>query len=353
MTEKNWWQAKQVWLIAGLIILAAGYLVIRGLHRVQTWTLESQSHVVVQAPFGDRPGDLAVAQGIDGRQYGPLGFVAEGRSFWIADTYHHRLVEVTPGRPWKITDLGERLPEDLTATPQGLYFVDNQTLAVYRVSDQHVVKIIQMTQEPGYSQAIWHMEAYQGGLLIEGVKIGRGLTETWLAKYTDGGQFVRTLNESEGSGSIPFHVDAAYDISTVVRSFQVSPSGRLYVEAAGNDRYQREVLVYSGEGRLVRRVAVLSPESIVHSELLSINRLGWVYMGINLNVPDHALILVVRPDGLSTALHVSAVAVRSVVYGSGGPNGSVNLLQSTPSEYRIARWDLIPATVWQWRRPFS
>jgi hypothetical protein len=246
-------------IIAAIVLFAAGLILVRSVHRVQTWTLARQTKIVWSAPFGESPGALAVERGMDGRVYGPLGFAAAGQRFWIADTYQHRLVSAEAGKPWRVTELGDRLPEDLISSAQGLYFVDNQKLAVYRVSGRKIAAVIQLPPSPGYSEAIWHLAAYGGDLLLEGIKIGKGQTETWLAKYTASGQFAGMLNESEGSADTPFHVAMAYPIATVVRSFQVSPSGCLYIEAAGNDRFRREVLVYNGHNQFLRQGAGTVP----------------------------------------------------------------------------------------------
>lgn len=328
-----------------LMALAAG----RGLHRVQFWHLDPTSALVWSAPFGSRPQDVGIAKGLDGQRYGPLAFAYAEHRFWIADSYQHRIVET--GKTWRTVAVPDAVIEDLVYASRGLYFVDNQQLAVYRLLGGRVSKIIQLTVPPGQTEAIWHLAADGRNLLLEGVRLGRGQSEMWIAKYNAQGRLLGVINMARSQWDSPLQVDAAYPISAVVRSFEAGPHGWLYVEAASGDRYQREVLVYNRKDRLLRKMPVLSPEPIVHSEFLGINRLGWIYMGINLNVPGHSLVVMVTPNGRTTTLKVRTVPVKSVVYGTVGSTGSLYLLQSTNAEYRIARWNLRPGTRWVWRGP--
>ncbi|AUW92846.1 hypothetical protein BXT84_01825 [Sulfobacillus thermotolerans] len=339
---------RQAAIAVAVLGLAMG-VVAKGMHRVQFWKMSDQARIVWQAPFGTGETHLGVARGLDGQQYGPLAFAYAHKNFWIADSYRNRIIESTD--PWKTVSVPGTIIDELVFVRRALYFVDNQQLAVYRLADQHITKVIQLQAPKGQTEAIWHLAADGGDLLLEGVRLGHGESVMWLAKYSAQGRQIAMLNLAKSAWDSPLQVQPTYPVTAVVRSFEPGPSGGLYVEAASSDRYQRMVWVYSRHNHLVRKVPIVSPEPIVHSELLGVNRWGWIYMGLNLNVSGRALVEVVQPGGESTTLKVHAVPIKSVVYGTVGPTGALYLLQSTANEYRIARWGLTPQTHWVWHMP--
>lgn len=339
--------AKISWVIGVLlVILGLSYVVHRHLYRVQVWHFTSRPFTAWTEPFGHTTDALALAKGLDGRIYGPLAFVIRQGHPIIADTYQHRIVMNT--RPWHIIATGHLLAEDLVDTGRHLYFVDNQTLSVFRVDQGKLVKIIQLHPPAGQTEMIWHMASDGQTLLLEGVKLGKGEYETWLRQYQTNGRLLKTLSVARTRWDSPFEVSADSAIGVVIRSFSVSPKQQLAVEVADDDANQRLVQIYSPQNRLIRQAHLISPEPIIHSQLLGMNKMGWIYWGVNLTDPGKAFVAVLTPRGRTLFIKVHAVKVASGVYGVVSPNGSVYLLQSTAKEYRIVKWTLVASQRWSW-----
>ncbi|WP_053959526.1 hypothetical protein [Sulfobacillus thermosulfidooxidans] len=341
------WIRKRPWIIALLIAMGVlGIFVRQHLARRQIWHFTTHPIVVWSEPFGHRMDSLALAKGLDGQIYGPLAFVIWHNHPIIADSYQHRIIIST--HPWHIIATPELLVEDLVHMGNSLYFVDNHTLAVYRIEHGKPVKIIQLHPSPGQSEAIWHMAQDGQHLLLEGVKLGQGQYETWLRQYKPNGQLVQTLNVAKTRWNNPFEVNSQYPIGVVVRSFVVAPNRQLVIEVAGDNPYERLIQLYNVHNRLIRQTQFVSPEAIVHSQLLGVNNMGWIYLGINLTEPGKALVEILTPKGRTMMMKVRSVPVGSVVYGTVEPNGSLYLLQSTAKEYCIVKWALVPSERWTW-----
>ncbi|MCL4494342.1 MAG: hypothetical protein M1294_05940 [Firmicutes bacterium] len=334
--------------IMGILValVAAGSIVRHHLYRVKVWNFSSKPVGLWTVPFGSWANQLTRVKGLDGDIYGPLAFVVRNGQPAIADTYGHRIVVNI--HPWRTVATEGLLPEDLVGTARTFFFADNRTLAIYRVSTGNPRKIIQFSQSPGYTEVIWHLATDGNTLVVEGVKLGQGQCETWLRQYSGTGQLLHTLNLVRSGHHLPMKSPSSHPITVPVRSFTVSPSRQLVVEVAGNEKYQRVFQVYNADNRVVRQAELIAPEAIVHSQLLGVNRMGWIYAGINLAKQGEALVAVLRPGRRTIFRKVHSVPVASAVYGAVSPNGSLYLLQSTTKEYRIVKWALMASEHWSW-----
>lgn len=143
------------------------------------------------------------------------------------------------------------------------------------------------------------------------------------------------VGHAQGGQGVELTPLAGHGPLGLIRDFEVSPSGELYVEPPSNQRFQRQIDIYHWDGRYAGQVIVSSPEPIQENQFLGVNRWGWVYVGVNLNQPHQARVLVVSPHGeVLHDLAVHPIPVYSAVYGRVTANGILYLVQSTGHRYR-------------------
>ena len=328
------------------VVLGIGAIVHHHFYPVRVWKFSEKPVRLLTLPFGRGSNQVTQAQGLDGQFYGPLGFMVKGGQLVIADTYGRRIVIDT--HPWRSISTGNLLPEDIVGTEKQIFFADNHTLGIYRVILGKPRKIIQLSPDLGYTQMIWHLATDGNTLLVEGVKLGKGQWESWLRQYSDTGKLLHVLNMTKSGYNLSGQSLSSLPIGVSVRSFTVSPNQELVVELASKNSHQRVFRVYNAKHRMVRQAALFSRESINHSQIMGVNKMGWIYVGINLTEPGKAMVAVLRKNGQTMFRRVHSVPVASWVYGAVSPSGSLYLLQSTTKEYCIVKWSLKSKDVWSW-----
>lgn len=338
-------------ILAGVGLLGVGLLALSflGWRRVTVWSLSTTPQVVWQARFGTGVSGVGETTGLDGRRYGPLAFSVMGKQLVVADSYHHQIVVTGPMLQRMSVD--SLMVEDLAMTPSGsIILADNRQLAVWELTHGKPHQIIQIPRRTGVTQAIWHIAVgSRGQILLQIVTFGHGQFEMQLNEYSPKGTFVRELAHAQGGQGMELTPLAGHGPLGLIRDFEVSPDGELYVEPPSNQRFQRQIDIYHWDGRYAGEVIVSSPEPIQESQFLGVNRWGWVYLGINLNQPHQARVLMVSPHGnILHDLAVDTIPVYSAVYGRVSANGTLYLVQSTLHRYRIFRWPLKSRYVWRW-----
>ncbi|MHB1957360.1 MAG: NHL repeat-containing protein [Sulfobacillus sp.] len=333
------------------ILLSMTFLAVSlwGWRRVTVWNLSSQPHMAWQANFGTHEGNVGDAHGLDGRRYGPLAFSLLGQEIVVADSYKGRII-VTGPHPQQFS-VSPLMVEDMAVTGSGSVIVaDNRQLEVWMLRNREKRLLIKVPQARGMTQAIWHLAVgSRGEILLQIVGFGHGQFEMRLNEYNRAGRFIRELSRATGGEGSDLTPLAGHGPLGLIRDFEVSPAGELYVEPPSNERFHRQIDIYHWNGQYAGGIVVSSPEPIQDSQFLGVNRWGWVYLGINLNQPHQARVLVVSPHGtILNDMAVHAVPVYSAVYGRVSPKGSLYLVQSTPSHYRIEKWTLVSHRVWRW-----
>ncbi len=343
-----WGTVKKIVGIASaiLVVLVMGVIVRHNLYRVRVWKFSAKPVYLWKVPFGPGANQLAVVKGIDGEIYGPLAFMAPRGQPVIADSYAHRIVLGI--HPWHSLSTGELLPEDIVGTAHHVFFADNRTLGIYEISSGKPHKIVQLSPRPGYTEMIWHLAMDGNTLLVQGVKLGKGRYETWLRQYSTTGNLLSTLNRVESGYNLPLQTLSTLPIAVPIRSFAVAPNRDLVVETATSEKSQRTFQVFNQNNQMVWRGVLISPEPIWHCQLLGVNNMGWIYVGINLTEPRQALLGVLMRSGRTIFRRVHSVPVQSGVYGAVSSGGSLYLLQSSTKEYCIGKWTLKSKDVWSW-----
>ncbi len=340
---------QRIWARVGLLGVGLLALNFWGWRRVTVWSLSTRPQVVWQARFGKGASDVGDAIGLDGRRYGPLAFSVMGKQLVVADSYHHQIV-VTGSVLHRIA-VDSQMVDDLAVTPSGsIILADNRQLTVWKLTHGKMHEIIRIPRRIGVTQAIWHIAVGSGGqILLQIVTFGRGQFEMQLNEYSPEGTFIRELAHAQGDQGVELTPLAGHGPLGLIRDFEVSPAGELYVETPSDQRFQRQINIYHWDGRYAGQVIVSSPEPIQESQFLGVNRWGWVYLGVNLNQPHQARVLVVSPHGIVLRdLAVDQVPVYSAVYGRVSANGTLYLVQSTFHSYRIVRWPVNSHHVWRW-----
>ncbi|PSR31617.1 MAG: hypothetical protein C7B46_16590 [Sulfobacillus benefaciens] len=338
-------------ILAGVGLLGAGllFLTFWGWRQVTVWSLSAKPQVVWQSRFGKGADDVADAIGLDGRRYGPLAFGVVGNHVVVADSYHHQIVYTGPVS--QRVAIGSLMVEDLAVSPSGsIILADNRQLTVWELTHGKLHEIIQVPRKAGVTQAIWHIAVgAHGQILLQIVTFGHGQFEMQLNEYSPKGTFIRELAHAQGGQGLELTPLAGHGPLGLIRDFEVSPSGELYVEPPSNLRFQRQIDIYHWDGRYAGQVIVSSPEPIQENQFLGVNRWGWVYVGVNLNQPHQARVLVVSPHGeILHDLAVHPIPIYSALYGRVTANGTLYLVQSTVHRYRIFRWPLQSHHVWRW-----
>lgn len=333
------------------IALAIGALTVAGLglHRVTTLSLREPPSVVWKSPYGSEPTSVGDAMGLDGRHYGPLAFALWGKRLVVADSYNNRVIVHTPHT--QVIEAAPLMVEDLAVTPSGAVLVaDNRELGVWRLGSGLPMRLIRIPHETGVTQAIWHIAVGPGGeIVVQTLGFGQGRYHVTLNEYTAKGHLIRELSRAEGSEDANLTPLAGHGPIGIIRGFEISPTNELYILPPSNQRFQRHIDVYRWDGQYVHQITVRSPEAIVDSTLLGVNRLGWVYLGVNLNTAHLARVLVVSLTGtIINDLKVHPVPVYSAIYGRVSPHGSLYLVQSSLHNYVIDRWALSQRRVWRW-----
>ncbi|MCY0879578.1 MAG: hypothetical protein OWU84_11635 [Firmicutes bacterium] len=306
--------------------------------------------LVVDLPFGNGPRDVGRAQGIDGREYGPLTFATNGAETVVADTYHQRLLWIRSGRAVSQAAPGQMI-EDVAMNRAGeVVAADNRSLALWLFTPRAARKIVQFESFPGFSSALWRVGlGAPNRIFVERISFGRGSFASQLDEYTLDGRFVRRVAASR-AGRNADGAPTPRALAMPIRNFQVAGNGAIYVEPANASRYERVIRVYRPDGSLAGTVVVHSREPIQNSDFLGISDQGWVYVGVNLDVAGRARVLIVTRTGqLLAALSVPAVPVYAATYGRVLPSGVLYLDASTPQAYQIREYLPKQRTVWRWR----
>ncbi len=330
------------------MLTVAILMVMAGVRRVTTWTLAPAGAVVVR-PFGSGRNAVGRAIGLDGRLYGPLAFAVGSHRMAIADTYQARILY--RGTREHTIAASKMMVEDVALTPSGAVLAaDNRALAVWRVGEGSPREVVAIGHQPGFTESIWRVEVgHSGQIYVEWVRFGHGTFAVGLSQYSRAGRFLRQLSWSEGGQPAGLKPIASSPVKQAIRTFQLAPNGDVYVETPGGTPMQRRIRIYQPDGRWLRNVTITSPVPILHSDLLGVSRQGWIYLGINLTIPQKARIVVATGQGRALAnFPVGAVPVYAAVYGRVGPNGSLYLDQSTATRYRIVRWRPVGRQTWRW-----
>lgn len=337
----------------GLILVGALFFLGSGFHRVTIFHLVPAG-TVFRRPFGPEESGVGRAVGLDGRLYGPLSFALSQKHLAVADTYQRRILYL--GYREATIAAANMMVEDIALDSSGAVLVaDNRHLAVWRLGNGTAREIVHLNRQTGYTEAIWHLNVGpKGHIFVEWVRFGKGTFAVALNVYSENGRFIRRLAFSQGGKETRLTPLQGYQLDDALRTFQVAPNGKLYVEPPSASLYQRRIRIYRANGDVARDILVTSSEKIRHSELLGVNRQGWIYLGVNLTVPGAARVLVVSTTGQTVAtIPVHAVPVYAAVYGRVGAGGDLYLDQSTSLEYQIRRWQLTSRRVWRWRLPFT
>lgn len=333
-------------IIVGLLlclILAA----LSGFHRISVISLQA-GRWVAKVPFGSSSHDAGRETGIDGRVYGPLTFATNGKVTAIADTYHQRLIYVQHGT-MQSRSLAGAMVEDMSVSRSGqVLFADNRALTLWLVGAKTTQKVVSIPHISGYTEAVWRVSlAPKHRILVEWVRFGHGIFATHLDEYTTRGRFVRSLAESRLSreGLQPL---IGNSMASSIKNFQVAPDGNIYVEPEAISS-ERVIRIYGHSGLLLGQVIIRSPVRVYRNDFLGINRRGWIYLAVNIDVAHKARVLVVDGQGQVIAdARIAAIPVYAATYGRVLPSGVLYLDQSTPQEYRIREYQPVTRQVWRW-----
>ncbi len=320
-----------------------------GLHRVTTLSLREPPSVVWKSPYGTQPTSVGDATGLDGRHYGPLAFALWGKRLVVADSYNNRVILQIPHT--QVVEAAPLMVEDLAVTPSGAVLVaDNRELGIWRLGSGLPIRLIRIPRETGVTEAIWHIAVGpRGEIVVQTLGFGQGRYHVTLNEYTRRGRLIRELSRAEGGEAANLTPLAGHGPIGIIRGFEISPTNELYVLPPSHQSFQRHIDVYRWDGQYVQQITVRSPEAIIDSTLLGVNRLGWVYVGVNLTTAHRARVLVVSSAGtLINDLKVHSIPVYSAVYGRVSPDGSLYLVQSTLHHYVIDRWALLERRAWRW-----
>lgn len=332
-------------MAALIVVMLVG---LSGFHRVKVTHFKPGPYVV-NLTFGSGPNQVGRTVGIDGRSYGPLTFATNGRRTVVADTYRERLLSFGGGHPQAHPLTGEMVEDLALDTSGSTLAVDNRALTVWRIGRHSAKRIMRLPHQTGYSEAIWHVGlAPRGRILVEWVRIGHGTLSTRLDEYTLTGKFVRALSESRVSRD-GFQPLTGESLVSPVKDFQVAPDGSIYVEPQQIQTHDRIIRIYREDGLFMGNVMIKSRQKIRRADFLGIDRRGWIYLAVNLDVPHRARLLVVNGQGQTVAnVHVSAVPVYAATYGRVLPSGMVYLDQSTKTQYRIQTFRPVTRQIWRW-----
>ncbi|MCY0899062.1 MAG: hypothetical protein OWU33_09040 [Firmicutes bacterium] len=333
-----------------IALLLVGILVLLSRFSQEPTTTFQAGPLAVDLPFGNAPGAVGRARGIDGRSYGPLTFATNGSVTVVSDTYHQRLLWLRGGRVTSQAAPGQMI-EDMAINPAGdVVAADNRALALWLFTGQSVKKIVQFDSPPGFSSALWRVGLGAANrVLVERISFGRGSFAAQLDEYTLRGRFVRVVASSrvDRAGT---QFPSPSTVAMPIRNFQVAPDGEIYVEPTGTSRATRTIRVYRADGTFVGSVVIHAPEPIQHSDFLGINQKGWIYVAINLDVPGHAKVLIVNKHGqLLDVLTVPAVSVYAATYGRVLPSGVLYLDTTTNEAYQVREYRPVTRKVWRWQ----
>lgn len=335
--------------VAGVLVLAL-LVLFQGFKKVPQWHLTSSHQGGWNIPFQGTSLDFHTAVGIDGRLYGPLAFDVFGHHLYVADTYQSRVVVMNPHV--QIIPVDQMMIEDMVVGIHGnILLADNQSTTIWRYGSGKPHLLIQFPHIKGYTEAIWHLSVTpQGKIIVEIVRFGRGTFSIWVNEYTRLGKFIRHIAVAEGSRSRLLTPLSNSPIPEVVRSFQVSPSGDIYIESPPTNTSFRQISIYRNNGRLVSHLKIQGSEPIYNSHFLGVNKKGFLYLGVNLTIAHKAQVLMVTPQGNTISdIHVHALPIHTAIYGRVASNGTLYLDQSTMTHYRIDVWQLQKDEVWRWK----
>ncbi len=304
---------------------------------------------IVMAPLGNRPDDAGLGTGIDGRHYGPLTFASNGAITVVSDTYHQRLLFFRRGRVTRVP-LNGTMIEDIVMDGAGhVLAADNRSLTLWSIAAHGIRRIMQMPHQPGYSEALWHVGvSADRNILVDWVKVGHGTFLTELNEYTPQGRFIRSVASTEIGQPLPQPL-AQGTMAAPIRSFQVAPNGNIYVQLDQASLRRRVIRIYRPDGLFIGRVTVRSSEPINRADFLGVSDNGWLYLAVNINVPNKSQVLVVDRQGKMIAdIHVATVPLYAATYGCVLKSGALYLNQSTASSYRIREYQPVRYRVWRW-----
>lgn len=303
----------------------------------ESWRARHQ--VVLSLPFGRGLEAAGRSLGLDGLDYGPLAFAVHGNAVAVADTYQERVLWRERGRPVAFRSLGDALLDDVvwSAQDHGWLVADNHNLAVWLVGRAGVRRLVTLPEPAGTSRAIWHLWVDpRGDILVEVLTLGRGRVETEWNEYRPDGRAaahpdpvlkVLAARGAPGAGD-----------SAGLESVVLGPAGDVYGLETRGDARTRTVFRWRPDGTLVGRVSIPFPRPVRQAVLLGVSRDGTVYVGADLG-SRNGVVEVVSPAGqVEHVVSVPPEPVRASVYGRATPDGTLYLVENTPSAYRLVRW---------------
>ncbi len=303
--------------------------------------LRWRTEVVVNWPLGRGPEALGFEAALDGQTYGPLSFAVHSGHLAVVDTYQSRLVWEsrwgTPIAQWHHIAIANALLETVawSGGADAWLVTDNERLAIWAVRRSGARPWLVLPPAHGVTSSLWRLAAAAAGpVFVEQVTLGHGTYRLALTVYDGRGHPEHRLAADYAAEPTP----ADSSLLGHVHSFQVSPSGQLYVELGQSNGRTRTVGIWKAEATaLIDPVTLVSPIPIETATLAGINAKGWIYLAVNVGLPGRlGRILIYDAGGhLLHQVTVPPEPVRAAVYAQVLPNGTVLVDESTRTRYRI------------------
>ncbi len=326
-------------IIAGIGLSVAIFAL--GFQRVTRDRL-GPGRVAWSLPFGG-PHGVAKNRGMDGKEYGPLafsvGFPEDHATLWLADTYHFRVMKISQHHTTIISTPKSFLEDVGVSNKQQVFFADNQgpiVLSLKPGSNQPAALLKQ--HGLGYTETIWNLAvAGRSNLWIEWVRIGHGTIHSQLERY------VLTSSPREV-------VSAKVVNQKTIGWLAVSPSGQLYLQPLWDGQGGLWLQVYSEQGRYLKRLHLLMPRRSASAQLLGVDRRGNIYIFI----PSRHRVQIFNAEGQATlAVPVPRSPLHAWDPGYVAPDGSLFMMASSQSRFRILRFRWHRTQLWSWHLPWA
>jgi len=288
--------------------------------------------------FGAGALGVAKERGLDGKEYGPLALTVSRQgsepTLWIADTYHYRLLQVQASSARSVTVPQSFLEDVCLASDNRVLLANNQGAQVLKVvGDQAQLAIPRRAEAPGYTTAIWSLTTDGGsGLWVEWVRIGRGSIHSQVDHYTLAGRDVREqVLDSRSVGWIA-----------------ASPNHQLYIQPLWSGRGPLWVHVYTAQGRRIRTLALHIPPGDESAQLLGVDARGNLYVDLG---RANVIRVFTAGGAVSANIRVPSSPIHAWIPGYVEPDGTLYLMDSTMSRFRVLRYRWHQRRRWRWQMP--